>query len=85
MKFNLSVCVENPSPYKAACSGCEGLILTPEVAFSEAPPLDVLVVPGDPGQVDLMEDEVMLSFIRKQAAGAKLIFSVCRKLESGHA
>jgi cyclohexyl-isocyanide hydratase len=54
-----------------------GLILTPEVAFSEAPRLDVLVVPGGPGQVDLMEDEVTLSFIRKQAAVAKLIFSVC--------
>jgi len=54
-----------------------GLILTPEVAFSEAPPLDILVIPGGPGQVDLMEDEVTLSFIRKQVAGAKLIFSVC--------
>ncbi|HEY0791443.1 MAG TPA: DJ-1/PfpI family protein [Chthoniobacterales bacterium] len=54
-----------------------GLILTPEVAFSEAPPLDVLVVPGGPGQVDLMEDEVTLSFIRQQAADAKLVFSVC--------
>jgi len=54
-----------------------GLILTPEETFSEAPQLDVLLVPGGPGQVDLMEDEAVLSFIRKQAAGAKLIFSVC--------
>jgi cyclohexyl-isocyanide hydratase len=32
-----------------------GLILTPEMTFAEAPRLDVLVVPGGPGQQRLME------------------------------
>jgi len=54
-----------------------GLILTPEIAFSEAPALDLLVVPGGSGQEDLMEDEAVLSFIRLQARNARYVFSVC--------
>jgi len=54
-----------------------GLILTPDKAFSEAPPLDVLIVPGGYGQEALMDDEAVLSFIRKQAAQAKYVMSVC--------
>jgi cyclohexyl-isocyanide hydratase len=34
-------------------------------------------VPGGYGQEALMKDEVVLSFIRKQAAGARYVFSVC--------
>jgi len=55
----------------------KGLILTPDSAFGEAPKLDVLVVPGGWGQEQLMEDEAVLSFIRRQAAGAKCLLSVC--------
>lgn len=54
-----------------------GLILTPEVSFSECLPLDVLVVPGGAGQEQLMSDEVTLSFIRNQAENAQWVFSVC--------
>nr|WP_274597430.1 DJ-1/PfpI family protein [Pseudomonas sp. SST3] len=45
--------------------------------MDEAPQLDVLLVPGGYGQEDLMHDEVVLSFLRKQAANAKYVFSVC--------
>jgi cyclohexyl-isocyanide hydratase len=55
----------------------KGLILTPEQVFWENPPLDVLVVPGGAGQVDLMEDDETLSFIRQQANSAQIVFSVC--------
>jgi cyclohexyl-isocyanide hydratase len=55
----------------------KGLILTPEKTLAEAPQLDVLVVPGGHGQQALMEDEVVLDFIRRQAAGARYVFSVC--------
>src|SRR5215469_13846645 len=54
-----------------------GLILTPEKTFSEVPQLDVLIVPGGAGQEALMEDEEVLGFIRRQAAQAKYVFSVC--------
>jgi cyclohexyl-isocyanide hydratase len=56
---------------------CNGLLLTPEKTLAELPALDVLVVPGGPGQEDLMEDETVLSFLRDQAARARCVFSVC--------
>jgi cyclohexyl-isocyanide hydratase len=55
----------------------KGLRLTPDASLVEAPPLDVLHVPGGPGQESLMEDLEVLSWIRQQAAGACRIFSVC--------
>jgi cyclohexyl-isocyanide hydratase len=54
-----------------------GLILTPEKTLFESPPLDLLLIPGGYGQEALMEDEVVLSFIREQAVNAIYIFSVC--------
>jgi len=54
-----------------------GLILTADKTLAEAGPLDLLVVPGGYGQEQLMDDEVVLSFLREQAANAKVIFSVC--------
>jgi len=54
-----------------------GLRLTPDASLVEAPPLDVLHVPGGPGQESLMEDLEVLGWIRQQAAGACRIFSVC--------
>ena len=55
----------------------KGLRLTPDAALSDAPPLDVLHVPGGFGQEALMEDAEVLAWIRQQAAGACRIFSVC--------
>lgn len=55
----------------------KGLRLTPDAVLADAPPLDVLHVPGGFGQEALMEDEEVLAWIRQQAAGACSIFSVC--------
>ncbi len=54
-----------------------GLRLTPDAALADAPPLDVLHVPGGPGQEGVMDDEEVLDWIRRQAQGARLVFSVC--------
>jgi cyclohexyl-isocyanide hydratase len=54
-----------------------GLRLAPDAALADAPPLDVLHVPGGFGQEALMEDAEVLAWIRQQAAGACSIFSVC--------
>jgi cyclohexyl-isocyanide hydratase len=54
-----------------------GLRIVPDANLDEAPRLDVLHVPGGPGQEALMEDEVVLGWLRKQAAGARKVFSVC--------
>ncbi len=55
----------------------KGLRLTPDAAMADAPQLDVLHVPGGFGQEALMEDEEVLSWLRRQAAGAHSVFSVC--------
>jgi cyclohexyl-isocyanide hydratase len=54
-----------------------GLILTPEARLSEAPELDVLQIPGGPGQEALMEDEEVLSSIRRQVDTGRFLYSVC--------
>ena len=54
-----------------------GLRLLPDMTLREAPQVDVLLVPGGRGQVELMADEEVLAFIRQQAAGATYVFSVC--------
>jgi cyclohexyl-isocyanide hydratase len=54
-----------------------GLILTPGTTFEDCPPLDVICVPGGSGVTDLLQDEHTIDFIRRQAAGARYITSVC--------
>lgn len=54
-----------------------GLRLTPDALLADAPPLDVLHLPGGPGQESLMDDTEVLSWIRRHASGARSIFSVC--------
>ena len=61
----------------AAVRDLKGLRLTPDAALADAPPLDVLHVPGGPGQEAVMDDEEVLAWIGQQAAGACSIFSVC--------
>ena len=55
----------------------KGLRLIPDATLADAPPLDVLHVPGGFGQEALMEDPEVLGWIRQQAGGASSIFSVC--------
>lgn len=54
-----------------------GLHLVPDVDFANAPPLDVLVVPGGPGQSPGMDDPALISFIRERAAKARWVLGVC--------
>ena len=54
-----------------------GLGLIPDAILADAGPIDLLVIPGGPGQEELMEDEEVLSFIARQAASAKCVLSVC--------
>src|SRR2546423_11856127 len=53
------------------------LTLTPTVTYADCPQLDVICVPGGAGTDDIINDEETLDFLRKQAAGAKYITSVC--------
>ncbi|AUG55648.1 DJ-1/PfpI family protein [Thalassospira marina] len=54
-----------------------GLRLLADKTLAEMPMLDILHVPGGPGQEALMDDEEVLGFIRRQAENATCVFSVC--------
>ena len=54
-----------------------GMTIVPNATYADCPQLDVIVVPGGPGQQDLMEDAATLDFLRRQARGASYVTSVC--------
>jgi cyclohexyl-isocyanide hydratase len=54
-----------------------GMQIVPTTTYADCPPLDVVMVPGGAGQQDLMEDEAALEFLRRAAASAKYVTSVC--------
>ena len=53
------------------------LAVIPTATFADCPQLDVICVPGGYGTDDLMVDDEVLEFLRKQAKGARYITSVC--------
>ncbi len=53
------------------------MAITPTISFADCPQLDVICVPGGMGTDDMVNDEEMLAFLKKQAEGAKYVTSVC--------
>lgn len=53
------------------------LQLQPTVTIQDCPALDVIFVPGGPGQIELMQDEVVLDFLKQQGTNARYVTSVC--------
>jgi cyclohexyl-isocyanide hydratase len=53
------------------------LTLTPTITFADCPKLDVICVPGGFGTDEMVNDEEVLDFLRRQAEGAKYVTSVC--------
>jgi cyclohexyl-isocyanide hydratase len=54
-----------------------GLTILADMSFADCPPLDVICVPGGPGQMDIMEDRETLDFLCSQAETARYVTSVC--------
>ncbi|HEX4337769.1 MAG TPA: DJ-1/PfpI family protein [Polyangiaceae bacterium] len=54
-----------------------GFAICPTDSFESCPPLDVLCVPGGGGQAEIMGDDAVLGFLRRQGEGAKYVTSVC--------
>lgn len=54
-----------------------GLMLTPTMLMADCPQLDVICVPGGGGVNALLTDGEVLDFLRRQAAGARFVTSVC--------
>ncbi len=54
-----------------------GLTVVPRFGFEDAPRIDLLVVPGGFGTRRLLNDEETLDWIRRTAAAARQVTSVC--------
>ena len=60
-----------------AVTAIGGLKVIPHYCWADAPPIDILVVPGGFGTRALLTDDATLSWIRETAARASQVTSVC--------
>jgi transcriptional regulator GlxA family with amidase domain len=51
--------------------------ITATIGFADAPPLDLLLVPGGPGQLSLMKHTLLLDYIRSCSETAQWVCSIC--------
>jgi cyclohexyl-isocyanide hydratase len=54
-----------------------GLALLPTTIFADCPDLDVFCIGGGPGQVNFMDDDEVIAFVRDKGGSARYITSVC--------
>ncbi|MGX7708964.1 DJ-1/PfpI family protein [Methylobacterium sp. Gmos1] len=54
-----------------------GFTINPTITFEDCPQLDVVCAPGGFGVVDQLNDGTTMDFLRRQAAGARYVTSVC--------
>ena len=54
-----------------------GLTILPDTTFADAPPLDMLCVPGGWGVNNHLDDDELLQFLRSRSEHARYITSVC--------
>jgi cyclohexyl-isocyanide hydratase len=54
-----------------------GLTILPTATFADVPSADILCIPGGGGQIELMEDEETIAWIRAIGANARYVTSVC--------
>jgi len=71
--FDVFLVAERADPVTAR----GGMRVLPEHTFDTCPPLDLLVVPGGWGTRREMNNARLIDWVRGQAAGAKLVTSVC--------
>ena len=69
----MHIVAKSEAPVPSDC----GLSLVPTQSFATCPNLDLLCIPGGFGVCEAMVDDELLQFVRRQAAGAKYVTSVC--------
>jgi cyclohexyl-isocyanide hydratase len=70
---SMSLIWTRPGPVQAE----GGMEITATTGFADAPLLDVLLVPGGPGQLSLMKHTLLLDYIRSCSQTAQWVCSVC--------
>jgi cyclohexyl-isocyanide hydratase len=62
---------------RAPVTSERGLTIVPTATFEDCPPLDLICVPGGAGVNALLGDRATLEFVRRAAAQARYVTSVC--------
>ena len=83
--FNVAGELGDDSPFSvfsvgltaAPAVGRGGFSVLPTYSLDDAPPADVLVIPGGAGTRPLLQDERLLGWLRERAAEVELLLSVC--------
>ena len=57
--------------------GSKGLRVLPDHGFADAPPLDVVLVPGGQGTRREVSNPALIDWLRKVGAGCRFVTSVC--------
>jgi transcriptional regulator GlxA family with amidase domain len=71
--WHVSMIAENAGPVRAL----SGLNIVADYGFEDAPPLNVLIVPGGMGSRKAMDDPRLLGYVRKAGESAQWVTSVC--------
>lgn len=71
--FEVFTVAAAPGPLAAR----NGLSVNPKFSFADAPPIDLLLIPGGQGTRPLLHDPAVIEWIVRQAAAAELVLSVC--------
>jgi transcriptional regulator GlxA family with amidase domain len=66
-----------PVPTAVGPDIVSGPKVAPDVTFDAAPDFDVVLVPGGFGTLPQLENDAFLAFLRRQAASARIVASVC--------
>jgi transcriptional regulator GlxA family with amidase domain len=55
----------------------KGMSINTHVSFEDCPALDYMLVPGGEGTREQVNNEILIKFVKGQAAGCKAVLSVC--------
>lgn len=77
VRINTVAATAGPVPTALASDGPLGPKVIADYGFDDAPPLDLLLVPGGLGTAQQLYDAPMLEFLRTRAASARIVASVC--------
>ena len=68
---------KDTSPVSCSALTPPAFRVLPTIAFADVGAVDLLCVPGGPGQVDMLGDLELLAFLRRTAATARYVTAVC--------
>lgn len=82
--FNVAGELSSPAAFTVQAVGVSprpvgrgGFAIVPACQYADAPPADILVIPGGRGSRPLMLDQALLAWIAGRAAEAELVLTVC--------